>query len=328
MNESTLFEELGTLAGSRQRENQLSATFAACFSRSQEFRRVALGLLAEACQWSSAGRAGDWTVNREVVPKAGYGRVDLRLRNEATGAQVWLESKVEAVLTHAQVLKYKTAGVKDLVVLTKYEPDLAPSELRALGAYAIRWRDVHRALAAGTPRTLIDRWLCAEFARYLEALGMASNPKISTEDIRNLRRLLHTARSTHNRFYATGGFDTFSQLVEWLRGVRNGLIERVPRLEKCGARRAKFGIWHEGHSASNFFQVDFVRGTHSQWQVGFGLDIPVDHRAACWQVFWNVKGKNKEFESWPLARMFTGGYLDAAKFEVLLAEQIEAWNVR
>ena len=51
------FETLGALAGSRQRENQLSRTFKACFDHSHVFRTRVLALLGRTCDLKLAPQA-------------------------------------------------------------------------------------------------------------------------------------------------------------------------------------------------------------------------------------------------------------------------------
>lgn len=113
---------LGQRAGSRQRENQLSSTFAACFSQSPPFRRAFINLLATKSEWHSLGRARHWTITCEQrAPKKGGGRPDLCLRQASEGEkEIWVENKVEAPLTEEQIARYLRGGQ------TAGGPDEAP----------------------------------------------------------------------------------------------------------------------------------------------------------------------------------------------------------
>jgi hypothetical protein len=67
MTDLAFFAALGHLAGTSQRENQLSRTFAACFAESRHFRRQVLQVLWETCR--KKGRTPEpkgWTCTPEV----------------------------------------------------------------------------------------------------------------------------------------------------------------------------------------------------------------------------------------------------------------------
>jgi hypothetical protein len=73
----SFFQTLGVLAGSRQRENQISRTFKACFDASPAFRSRVLELLGRTC--AVPVKVGEqWECLAEIGHDAG-GRLDIVL---------------------------------------------------------------------------------------------------------------------------------------------------------------------------------------------------------------------------------------------------------
>ena len=102
------------------------------------------------------------------------------------GAVFHLESKVESALTEAQIKKYRKKGAEYLVAVTKHPPEVSERRLRQLGAFALRWQDVHRGLLEKPASGHIDRFIQSSFVTFLEELGMAHADDVRTSDLQKL----------------------------------------------------------------------------------------------------------------------------------------------
>ncbi len=234
------FSLLARHAGSRQRENQLSSTFVACFRESAAFRHAALELVVRACRLKrSTLRASDWTCSDQVPPpKSGGGRVDIQIR--PTGVQrthdlpvFWLESKVEAPLTRDQLAKYRRRGCDYLVAITKRRPEVGSRTMERLGVFAVRWQDLHQLLREEKPRSGTERFLLESFIDFLEDLGMAHRKTVTAGQLTELQKVWNTVRSAKDRTIAVrDGFETAAALRGILDDIRERLIEAHPVLEK------------------------------------------------------------------------------------------------
>ena len=124
--ERSFFWTLARWAGSQQRENQLSSTFAACFTQSPWFREVIIGQLCRACRIGKPRGLGSWLCSEQQhLPKGGRERIDLLLSPlpPVKGIPSFhLESKVESPLTEEQVNKYRKQGAEYLIAVTKHPP--------------------------------------------------------------------------------------------------------------------------------------------------------------------------------------------------------------
>ena len=167
------FQTLGALAGSRQRENQLSRTFKACFDVSPVFRARVLGLLANTCKGTKVDTGAGWECVAELGHNSG-GRMDIVLRCPTQPTFI-LESKVESILTLAQLRRYRPPkhGNHYLVAVTKYRPEVPRRELRREGIHAIRWQDIHRLLTDPAVSGAVDKFITSSFADDLVGEEMA-----------------------------------------------------------------------------------------------------------------------------------------------------------
>jgi putative transposase len=84
---TSFFDILAAGAGSQQRENQLSSTFAACFQQSPWFRRTVVDTVRGACRIEKPVGGAAWTCAEQVTPpNGGRDRIDLRLSRSGTAA--------------------------------------------------------------------------------------------------------------------------------------------------------------------------------------------------------------------------------------------------
>ena len=131
------------------------------------------------------------------TPIPGGGRPDIRLTNGRR--VVHLESKVEAELTLKQLKKYRESGVKVLIAITKYRPDVPPAELWQHRIRTLRWQDVHRQLNAARSSSGKDGFLFRAFTDYLEETGMAYDEGIRSAELQRLGLVLRTMSLGVNR---------------------------------------------------------------------------------------------------------------------------------
>ena len=332
----SLFFELGRLAGSSQRENQLSRTFAACFQESLSFRELALNVLRRVARVPDAqGNPTEWSCTAEVAtPIPGGGRVDLRFtRRRARGdVNIHFESKVESPLTKAQLVRYQDSGVENLVVVTKYPPELTASELQQIGVPAVRWQDFHRALVTQENRKPLSRYLVHTFARYLEELGMAHPEDITLADVELCRRILRTAGSnSYDHISPRDGFAKADACISVLSDVRRQFIELHPKAAACRRWGPGYFVWHDDHGRKLHalgWNLEWGSARREGW-FGCRLWIPDDNRAFAWAAQSGTRhDEADQDQEVPLSRMTNrAGALEPKKLLGFLGESAKRWRL-
>ena len=164
MNPIPFFGTLGALAG-HQQENQLSRTFKACFDNSARFRELVVAFAARRLD-TPLPRTSQWACDVEHPVQGKLGRLDLYFRRLGGEDDFAIESKVESPLDEAQISKYRRAGIKRLLIATKYPAEVSERRLRQLGVAAFRWQDIHDLLRRHRPRSPVDRFLFSALGEY------------------------------------------------------------------------------------------------------------------------------------------------------------------
>lgn len=264
--EAGFFSILAKSAGSRQRENQLTSTFVACFHTSRTFRQAVLEVLCKACRLKDALRNVDsWICDAQVAPpKRGRDKVDLRIRSSAEqpkrrqGPVLYLESKVESPLALDQLRKYRRQGAEYLIAITKHPPEVTERQLERIGAFSTRWQDIHCALLAAAPRSPIEHFVVRSFVDYLEDLGMARPEGITLANIEKLRRVLQKVRTEKGGYITPkGGFETADALLRLMGEVRRHFLEGHPELDRFKRYGPGFETFvdEDGDASFNFWWI-------------------------------------------------------------------------
>lgn len=196
-----------TLGGSRLSENYLSRMFQACFTASPAFRQSLLRLLWKKCHLAgSVPDALAWTcVYQPAFTDGVLVRPDLCLhpprstRRNSQLKPIYLESKVNARLTESQLGNYLQSGADILVAITKNWPEISRRRIFEIGANHVRWQDIARALAEVKKRDAKDKFLCAEFANFLEYNHMTYRADITETHLEQIRKLLTNIGTTKLR---------------------------------------------------------------------------------------------------------------------------------
>lgn len=333
----SFFGQLGTLAGSQQRENQLSRAFAACFNESRAFRVAMLALFWPALGHAKAPRSPErWRCSAEIAtPIDGGGRVDLHLTYaDASGAVVqdfYVESKVESPLTERQVEKYRKHGVTSLLVITKYR---APTHVKISGVPRLRWQDVHRALHNRPGTAAVDRELCRWMLEYLEELDMAYREDLTVADLSSCGKLFRSVRSskTWTQVAARNIFEIAHACTGMLDDLHQEFLDAHPKLEAAPYHNSKthYGKWVEpsDDSESHHLRWTIVKHHWSKWQLGFSI---------CWsedpqddgRFFVMLDGSTVKYRdsSVALERFVTNGAIDRTKLLRHLESCARRWHV-
>jgi hypothetical protein len=343
MKRPSFFAELGRMAGSRQRENQLSRTFAACFNESQGFRRQMVGVF-----WKATGHSGHapghdhWQcVAEESTPMPGGGRVDLHItRTDGRGRTppwhhaFYVESKVESRLTRRQPHNYGQHGVRPLIVITKYRPEVPAAELKAEDVFSRRWQDVHRALQDPGIHGAVDRRICRWMTDYLEELDMAYREDLSLADLDSCGTLFRivTSKREWSAMASRGVFAAAHSCTGVLDDLHQDFLGRHPKLASapyqnrqtfCGTYTAPSGksvtLHHLGWSISK------TRWT--KWQLICSICWRSDHAGTNFYV--RLEGSAvEEHESFiPVDRFLSKGKLDRGKLLRHLEVCSRRWGV-
>ena len=99
-------------------------------------------------------------------------------------------------------------GAEYLIIVTKYPPEVSDRRLRQLGAYALRWQGIHRALLDSQPTAHIDRFIRSTFTKFLEELGMAHAADLTLKDVKTIQGTLIKLRSDKRKYFVPK--DSFS----------------------------------------------------------------------------------------------------------------------
>jgi hypothetical protein len=341
------FTALGGLAGSV--ENQLSTTFSVCFAKSAFFRRTIIALLVRTCGIRDLS-SGEWTCRAQVpTPWPGGGLVDLRIvpsverrRQRASQRAFYLESKVEAPLTCEQLKRYRKHGISYLVAITKYPPECTVSELAEIGAFAVRWQDVHRELEQGNPSSPVERFIVREFVSYLEDLGMAHREDITLQDLTRVKKVLSTAAcarggstggpdgSPGRDLIPRNGFEVADSCLNILQDLRRQFVEQRPTFASYRRWGPGYFVWFEdGGARWHAFGWELFKSDYPKASFGCRFWFP-DRQSDTprWAV--HLEGTAVSAKEWdyPIKQMMTRGTLDQAKLLASVTHAARAWRLK
>jgi hypothetical protein len=341
MSTHSFFAALGRLAGTGQQENQLSRTFAACFEESAHFRRQVLRLLWDACRKSGpAPEPEGWICTPEIsTPVKGGGRVDLRiarvLKSGQQGKQ-WpaftLESKVESPLTDAQVRKYRSHGVEHLVAITKYRPEVSQQRLRRLGAHALRWQDVHRALRSNAAGSSVERRVATWMADYLEELGMAYREQLTVGSLRSCGRLFRAIACSkkYKEMDPRDAFEVAHGCLGLLDDLYRDLVELHPKLAARRHWGTSYYKWRDPDGNTyHFLGWCITKSKWTKWRFGCDFGWPEnDEEDITFSIYLYGSNTDESDKDIPLQKLAsTAGVLDPHKLLQKLNLYAGRWNV-
>ena len=338
--ENKFFAELGRLAGSKQRENQVSRTFAASFNESQAFRRIMLGVF-----WRALRRGANpphrtpWGCRAEVAPpKADGGRVDLCISpltsSGSSRRAFYVESKVDAALTKRQVKKYLKSGARPLIVMTKEKPDDPVDDEEV--AY-VRWQDVHRALQETSGAGAVDRRVCRWMAEYLEELGMAYREDLSLTDVEScgkLFRRIATRKQGWSQMASREVFEVVHNCAGLLTELQRDFLARHSMLAGAPYIRGEtiYGKWNDegSKSISHHLGWGIRKSPWAKWNFLCAICWENEPDRAAYLYLLLDGSTVKRHESGPELKKFLSkstGRLDRAKLLQHLEKCARTWGV-
>jgi hypothetical protein len=283
----SLFRQL--LGRKADRENSVSAAFAACFRESPVFRDAILQLLWSTCKLRTQRPDVQWSCQTEVVIDA-HSRPDVHIQPapNCTGPLFRLENKVAAPLRVAQLRRYRARQSGEYVVaITKRPPEVGRNWIERNGAFALRWQDVHRAVVRRSGRKH-DQYLCESFGRYLEELGMAYREQIRADDLNRVSKLFQRVTGVENtHFDPRDAFRIADDCLGLLDDVMAAAVEDHPKLAKWSRRGASYYKWREEKRGWCHYLA--FRFHDANWRTWFGGQFLFQDTAAA--PMWEVSGK-------------------------------------
>jgi hypothetical protein len=244
-----------------------------------------------------------------------------------------LESKVESVLTLAQLKRYGPNRSRGhyLVAVTKYRPEVPRRELRRAAIRSIRWQDVHRILA-DVSAGAIDRFVAQEFTSYLEEQGMAYRSSLSQMNLKRAGALLavSAAQKPNTRaLSASRAFGALDSLAQLLLDLTFDARDEFPQL----ARWSRRGPFYSRSDGQPTLHAGLRRGRRKtadyrnvSW--GFSLGKGGTLRFSVWST---IGAGHEPEESRPIpvtAMMPRGGALDHDGVWKVLREELRKRRVR
>ena len=287
----SLFHQL--FGGRSHIEVNVSKAFAVCFRECPPFATAVLALLHKTCRVRESRRVLQWRCDTEVAFTKG--RPDIEIHTP--GLLFRLESKVGAPLTKRQLLNYRCRKPGQyLLAVTKRPPDVERAWLAKKKAFALRWQDVHRTVAAASAKGQ-DRYLRDSFCLYLEELGMAHREVVRPEDLHRLYDLLDTIAASDRKWRSVNprnAFDVAESCLHLLREVARDAREELPALREW-SRRGPFYSKNRDDYGDYWHHLGFFfRRNRFGDSLGGGLSFQQGGGYAKWEV-WRIR-KKSEFE--------------------------------
>jgi len=325
-----MFSTLGALT--QREEEQLSRTFQACFNHSQGFRERVFAVLEQHCELPfKVGSKEAWFCDVEVATKDGKGRIDIRLRPSGEPGPrktICIESKVKAPDKMEQLQRYRKMGT--VVLLTKERPRIGERVLDIKGIQHFRWQDLHDALSNANGIKGKDRFLVEQFCHYLEDLEMASESKVSEEDVVDIGRLLN---AVGNGFKLHGMIPRrgMEASLRWM----NLTAEVAERLKEAHPGLAKARQWGPG-----YFSFDDDGGKHQALGVSFSRKPWSDDYVFSFRLmvcpseepwfdmgYWHGDFDKAKWVTCSLTRLIRNGYIDLDVVTKKVLDLAKKWKV-
>jgi hypothetical protein len=265
------------------------------------------------------------------VPVGGrIGRLDIQLRSEQE--TVSIESKVESPLRENQLTNYQSQGIRNLVIVTKYPPEISARTLRRRGVRTVRWQDVHERLHANTPRNSRERFICHSFAKYLEESEMAYPTKITLRDLNYMAESLRAVRSNIEAGRVLrSGFDTAARCLNMLGLLAKDLRDAYRPFEHAAQWGPGYFNVVDGGRVWHALSVTLYRKPwNHHMRFACSIYVPQDRRDMRWGIEYN-KGSSERLQIVePKLRSFVSqtGVLAPAKLLDFAALHARKWRVR
>jgi hypothetical protein len=286
----SIFHQL--FGGRSHVEVNVSKAFAMCFRESPPFAQAVVRLLCKTCGVPRPSANVRWHCHTEVA--FSKGRPDIEIYAPGV-APFRLESKVGASLTKNQLRRYRFERKnKYLIALTKRPPNVPRHWIDKQRAFAIRWQDVHRAVAGATT-TRRERYLPDAFCLYLEELGMAHREDVRPDDLKRLHELFSTiAPHKQGRMSPRNAFEVAESCLHLLREVARAARDEIPVLQNWSRRGPLYSkmpdsgrrYWH--HLGFHFNK------SRAREMAGAGFSFRQGSRQIKWEV-WRTR-KNDGLE--------------------------------
>lgn len=301
-----------------QRENHLSRILVACFARSAPIRRAVMAAVLRQTRWFALDRlrTDQWNaVSQPQSPGSSAARPDVRVYSLRDAADFYIESKVGARVSLPQLRKYKSVGVTRLLLLSARVPEVQKSKLDGIDVKAMRWHQVHEALAHCQLRGQ-DRLLCDSFCAYLENEEMSSQTALAQKDIAEIARLFRGISTAAVSIGRPVGFDAAWRCVRFLNSVADELVYSYDGL--LAARRwgpGYFNLREDGNLSMHGIQVSLYQ-RHNYFKNRFCIAIyfPQAKSEECQiNIFLCRNGEVDDAFDWlqPLSRITEHGELSA-----------------
>jgi hypothetical protein len=330
------------IVGEDASENSLSRLFCACFLESPAFAQTVLTTIWEKVGVGRIPKVDGWECHYQpTTPLHGGGRPDFCLipppgrRHGTSYKPIFVESKLEAKLTERQLRKYRMKGTEVLVALTKNWPEVSQERLDEIGVKTLRWQDIRRALRETSRHGQKNKFVCDNFAMYLEETGMAYREDIKKGDLENIRSLLLKIASQESygemSFPSVNvAFVTANNCLELLKDVKRRILE-------------KFGKLNQWKSWGPGYHHNFDPGEGSPYHAfGFGF-YPVEYKRSHFDCYMSFPASRREpigvyleyldrAANWnerelSIGSVLTDGSLDEQKVTRAVVKAAEDWNI-
>jgi len=330
----------GLLTGTLHLENRISRLFHACFVYSHSFRKAILELLVQkkAINKKAFDKETDWDcIYQPQTPKTPRLKPDLLIsrRNVYTPktdtSSIFIESKIHAILTERQLRNYRVNGVRNLVALTKFLPNIPAKNIAKLHIYLLRWQDIHSALTNLAYKTQHDRFICKHFIRFLEEAEMAYDQALSLTDFTEIGALLRAFASPFSRGIGRLDyrFDCLSRCSSLLTEIALELANHYPKLKDARKWAGYYNISDDnGNIEFHVLQYSLYKKKYNSNRFCWSFSFPQDSGASIeWNIFYIKNGIPARAKDSNLDGIAKKGKIDPSTFMKGVISSAQKWRV-
>jgi hypothetical protein len=269
--------------------------------KSELFRNAFLDMLDSAEFPLKIKSFDEWNcLYQPSTPKKTSLRPDLMIYNtlpKKNNNAIYIESKINAHLTERQLRNYRSNGVKYLVALTKYIPEVSANKINSLDVYRLRWQDFHATikliLLCGKKFSNQNKFICDQFVKFLEEADMAYNQVLSTKDFTEINKTFIAIAG--NCINGIGRLnyraDSIARCSSLLNEIALELLNNIPQLAKAKTWSGYYNIIDDNDDYFHVLQYSLYKKPYNDNIFRWGFWFPKNEKQPIkWYVGYIRKG--------------------------------------
>ncbi|MFH1024528.1 MAG: PD-(D/E)XK nuclease family protein [Planctomycetota bacterium] len=315
-------------------EDRLTQVFVACFNHSTLFRKIAL-------RFFRFPKVSGAMAATQISSHDKKGRLDISIFDHEGHELGVIENKIDSVLTGRQLKKYKKAGHKTIVAITRKYPEIDEN----LGRFHIyRWSEFYSVLEDTRDGwTSSDRLLIGAFLQYLKEIEMTGLQEITRNDLIDAGKAI-SFLAKPSKAYASRSllinnpFFVFNELTQYFQRVYAD-ANKDPLLRKRIGKNFRFNPYLDMNEGTGKQEGLYVHPAvcfsfYTPWggrsikiaAVGlYYLIHPTDNRSRGFYVWRRYKVSDRYVEKRIDKLIFSGNVLSAEKLSDTAIKRWKIW---